>query len=662
MTEPVPDPGWYAATAVVAPERDRLTYDVDVDVCVVGGGLAGLTTARELARRGWSVAVLEARRVAWSASGWNAGVVAPGFAESLDRIVERIGFARMRALWVLSAGGVDYVRSAIRESQMPGVHPVDGYLTVQRINNPEKVFAQAELIATKLGTEVEAWTTDQVRDVLRSPAYFQGLHLPGGFHIHALNYAIGLAAAAEEAGARIFEETPALAVDPSGVRKRVDTPSGRVRAAHVVLAGSAHLAPLLPMVSATVLPVTGHVAVSAPLGERLGEAIAYTGAVADTRRIGDRYRIVDGDRLMWDGRVGFRLAAPRRLAARVRRDIRKIYPQLGDVEIAHAWSGTMGYAVHMMPQLGEISPGLWIASAFGDHGLNTSAMAGELIAAAIAGGDDRWRLFGTYDLVYAGGRFGRSAVQVIGWIARARDRLDEQIAWRRDVTRARREAIAARAAEEARQKVAAEAERLAAEEAERRVEGEAERLATLRAVRYAADEAAYLASQEAQLRVADELAQKAAMLAAEEASRQEEAARFATAHRMQGARQAGDDRVANARRAFEEAAQEAERLAAEEAARQESARPSSAAYRRRPRNARSRTPPARPRSSRPISPPRKPRTASARRRRGCPRRRNAWRRRTTRARRHARRSMRRGRAVHQPRRRRAHRNAAGGET
>ena len=564
MTETTPDPGWYAATAMAAPERDRLTYDVDVDVCVVGGGLAGLTTARELARRGWSVAVLEGKRCAWSASGWNAGVVAPGFAESLDRIVERIGFQRMRALWVLSAGGVDYVRSAIREARMPGVHPVDGYLAVQRVNNPDKVFAQAELIATKLGTEVEAWTTDQVRDVLRSSAYFQGLHLPGGFHIHALNYAIGLAAAAEEAGARIFEETPTLAVDPSGVRKRVDTPSGRVRAGHVVLAGSAHLAPLLPMVSATVLPVTGHVAITAPLGERLGEAVAYAGAVADTRRIGDRYRIVDGDRLMWGGRVGFRLASPRRLASRVRRDIGRIYPQLGEVEIAHAWSGIMGYAVHMMPQIGEISPGLWIASAFGGHGLNTSAMAGELIAAAIAGGDDRWRLFGSYDLVYAGGRFGRSAVQVIAWFARARDGLDEQIAWRRDVTRARQEALAARVAEEARQKAAAEAERLAAEEAERRAEGEVERLATLRAVRHAADEAAYLASQEAQLRVADESAHKAAMLAAEEASRQEEAA----AHRMHGAQQAGNDRVANARRAFEEAAQEAERLAAEEAARQ----------------------------------------------------------------------------------------------
>ena len=152
---------WYAATMVAAPERVPLVYDLDVDVCVIGGGLAGLTTARELARRGWSVAVLEARRVAWNASGRNVGFVAPGFAERLDRIIERVGFARTKALWVLSAGGVDYVRSTIRETQMPGVSPVDGWLSVQRVDDPKRLYAQASLIGDRLGTEVEAWSTEQ---------------------------------------------------------------------------------------------------------------------------------------------------------------------------------------------------------------------------------------------------------------------------------------------------------------------------------------------------------------------------------------------------------------------------------------------------------------------------------------------------------------------
>src|SRR5499433_1993352 len=117
------DPGatWYTAQAVDALERPRLTYDLDVDVCVIGGGLAGLTTARELARRGWSVAVLEARRVAWNASGRNAGLVAPGFAERLETIVERVGLRRAKELWALSSAGVDYVRNTIHDTDMPRV-------------------------------------------------------------------------------------------------------------------------------------------------------------------------------------------------------------------------------------------------------------------------------------------------------------------------------------------------------------------------------------------------------------------------------------------------------------------------------------------------------------------------------------------------------------
>jgi gamma-glutamylputrescine oxidase len=572
-TESIYGPSWYAATAMPAPEREPLAYDLDVDVCVIGGGLAGLTTARELARRGWSVAVLEARRVGWNASGRNAGFVAPGFAESPERIIERIGLERARALWRLSAGGVDYVRTTIRETQMPGVGVVDGWLNVQRVDNPERIYQRVALIGDKFGTEVEAWSADQVRQVLNSPVYFQALHLPGGFHIHALNYVLGLAAAAEEAGARIFEHTPALAVDPAGVRKHVKTPKGRLRASHVVLAGSAHLEPLIPTVSGSVLAVASYVATTAPLGERLLDALTYTGAVVDTRRTGDYYRIVDGDRLMWGSRMTSRLAPPRRLAQIMRRDILEVYPQLGEVEVTHAWTGTMGYAVHKMPQIGEVSSGLWVATAFGGHGLNTSAMAGELVARAIGEGDDTWRQFSSYDLVYAGGRAGRAAAQVVYWSMRIHDTLDEKLARRRDASRLRHQELAARVAEEAKRKVAAEAARLAAEEAERHSAAGVERLAALASMRRAADEAAFLEIQQAQQRAAEEAAQKAELLAAEEAQRQaeEEAERDALAAEHREAelaqQRAAEER---ARRAMEAAAREAAdqsaRMAADEAA------------------------------------------------------------------------------------------------
>jgi gamma-glutamylputrescine oxidase len=444
-TDPTPwGPTWYTDTMAEAPERPALAQDIDVDACVIGGGLAGLTAGRELARRGWSVAVLEAQRVAWNASGRNAGFVAPGFAERLETIVERVGLRRAKELWALSVAGVDYVRATIRDTEMPGVDPVAGRLTVQRTDDEEAVLRLVAMMRVDFGVDAEAWPTEQVREVLRTPLYYQAVHMPDAFHVHALNYALGLAAAAERAGARIYENTPAVALDVLGVRKRIDTPDGRIRANHIVLAGGAHLGAVFPPVAGTVVPVASYIVTTAPLGERLEEAIRYPGAVADTRRAGDYYRIIGGDRLMWGGRITTRLSLPRWLGALMRRDIGRVYPQLGEAEIEHAWAGVMSYAVHKMPQIGELTPGVWLAGAFGGHGLNTTAMAGDLIARAIVERDDRWRLFSAYELVWAGGRIGPPAAQALYWTMQVRDAIEERLSHRREAARRRAAAAAAR--------------------------------------------------------------------------------------------------------------------------------------------------------------------------------------------------------------------------
>jgi glycine/D-amino acid oxidase-like deaminating enzyme len=413
---------WYAATMVPAPERGRLTFDLDVDVCVVGAGLAGLTTARELARRGWSVALLESRRIAWNASGRNDGFVLPGFAEAMDKIVSRVGLNHAKALWALSEMGLKYVRTAIADARMPGVAPIAGWLKVSKVDNGDEVLADVQLYGQELGAEVEGWPTERVREVLKSDHYFHAMHLPRAFHIHPLNYALGLAEAAQAAGVRIFEDTQALAIDPAGVRKRVTTPSGRVRASQVVLACNVHLGSLLPRIAGTLVPIWTYVITTKPLGSRLAEAVAYRGAVTDTDLADNHYRIVDGDRLLWSGRSTTWEADPRRFAKKLKADIANVYPQLGETEIEHAWSGVLGSPLHRMPQIGELSPGLWLASGFGGHGLNTTAMAGNIIAQAISDGDDTWRLFAPFELVWAGGKPGRAAMQVYYWWFSARER------------------------------------------------------------------------------------------------------------------------------------------------------------------------------------------------------------------------------------------------
>jgi gamma-glutamylputrescine oxidase len=450
-------PNWYTTTMVPAAVRGPLTFDLDVDVCVIGGGLAGLTTAREIARRGWSVALLETRRIAWNASGRNDGFVLPGFAENMERIVARVGLEHAKALWALSEMGLKYVRTAIAEARMPGVAPVAGWLKVSKIDNGDEVLAAVQLYGDELGAEVEGWPTERVRDVLKSNHYFHAMHLPRAFHIHPLNYALGLADAAEAAGARIFEDSPALSIDVEGVRKRISTPSARVRAGHMVLACNVHLGNLVPRIVGTLVPIWSYVIATAPLGPRLAEAITYRGAVTDTDLANSHYRIVDGDRLLWTGHLTTWEADPRKFVKRLQADIAKIYPQLGEVPVEHVWSGVLGNPLHRMPQIGELSPGLWLASGFGGHGLNTTAMAGNILAQAIVEGDDTWRLFAPFELVWAGGRIGRAAMQVYYWWVNARERFEARGAREREQEYRRAEELAALRAGEERADVDVEA-------------------------------------------------------------------------------------------------------------------------------------------------------------------------------------------------------------
>src|ERR1043165_7535908 len=208
---------WYAASAVAAPQRAALSHNLDVDVSDIGAGLAGVASAGEVARRGWSVAVLDAGKVAGGASGRNAGFVSPGFAEGIDAIVERVGLPRAKELWALSEGGVEYMRRAIAEAAMPDVAPRDGRLSVRRTDDEAALIEHVAMLRVEFNADVEAWPADQVREVLRSPQYFQAVHYAKAFHIHPLNYALGLTADAEKHGARIFQDTQAVGIDPAGV-------------------------------------------------------------------------------------------------------------------------------------------------------------------------------------------------------------------------------------------------------------------------------------------------------------------------------------------------------------------------------------------------------------------------------------------------------------
>src|SRR6202051_4558491 len=399
--------------AAMLPGRSRLSFDLDVDICVVGAGLAGLTVALEAARLDASVSVLEGRHIGWNASGHQLGTVMPGYGLSIGDLIARIGFEDTRELWALSRQGAEYVRANATEELIPGIALSEGALEVSNVEIGDQLIARLQMLGEDFETEVEGWQVDRGRAELKTDHYFHGVYYPKAFQIDGRRYVHGLAALARRAGARIFEDTPVVSIDPSGIRKRIVTPSARLRASHIVLAGNIHLGAPLRRLSETLLPVWRYAGVTEPLGERLAEVMTFRGSVTDSDGI-DHFRIVDGDRLMWASPETTWAARPERFSPAIVRRIRTIFPKLGRVEIAETWGGAIGQTVHGMPQIGQLRRGLWVASGFGRQGLNTSAMAGQLIARSILWGDERWRLFSPFELVWAGGPTGRVAGHLVG--------------------------------------------------------------------------------------------------------------------------------------------------------------------------------------------------------------------------------------------------------
>src|SRR5437879_2396320 len=389
-----------------------------------------------------------------------------GYALPISELIARVGFEDTRELWSLSKQGAEYVRATASEQLIPGIALSEGALEVSNVDVGDQLISRLQMLSEDFETEVEGWQVERVRDQLKTDHYFHGVYYPTAFQIDGRKYVHGLAALARRAGARIFEDTPVVSMDPSGVRKRIVTPSARLRASHIVLAGNIHLGAPLRRLSETLLPVWRYAAVTAPLGERLADVVRFQGSVTDTDGI-DHFRIVDGDRLMWASPETTWAMRPQRFAGAITRRIRTVFPRLaqrldqelgqglgrgfGQIEMAEVWGGAVGQTVHGMPQIGQLRKGLWVASGFGRQGLNTSAMAGQLIARSILWGDERWRLFSPFELVWAGGSTGRVGGYVIGMWGRGSSAAAGALARYREGARARERIREARLAEANRQ-------------------------------------------------------------------------------------------------------------------------------------------------------------------------------------------------------------------
>ncbi len=418
-------PTWYDATLGLRQDFPTLEGKASADVCVIGGGLAGLTTALELARKGKSVVLLEANRIACGASGRNGGFVSSGFAESFDNIVKTVGLDEGKRLHEISRMGTDYVRQEILRTD-PSIKMGDGMIVMQRYRGYRDdggLRAYAEKLGHTTGEKLNYLDTAALREKVDSARYFCGFLVENAFHMHPLRYALMLASMARNSGAQIFELSPALSVRKAGGDYDIITRRGSVLAQHVVHCVSSLDRRLHRLSARAVLPIATYIAVTEPLEQA---DIKTSAALIDTRRAGNYYRLLPDNRLLWGGHITTSTHEPADLAMRMQKDIVSAFPRVGKVRIDYRWAGLMGYAVHKMPLIGHDGEGQWFATAFGGHGMNTTAMAGNLIAQAIADGDDTYRRFAKFAPRWAFGQFGRIGVQGAYWWMQIKDRIDER--------------------------------------------------------------------------------------------------------------------------------------------------------------------------------------------------------------------------------------------
>lgn len=427
MNSPMPSSPdtYYLASAPVSAPFPALEGRNCARVVVIGGGYAGLSTALGLAERGVSdVVLLEARSIGFGASGRNGGFVFGGFSRGEVALLADLGPERARALYAGTTAAAETIRARIRRYAIDCDAVEAGVYWANWFRDPAVLHARQQLLSEQFGQHWQFVPCEALREVLCTERYFDALFEPAAFHFHPLAYARGIARAAAGQGVRIHESSPVTGLDRVGQCWRVRTPAGEVEAEQVVLACGGYLAGLRRQVDAGVLPIATYVMATEPLGDRLTTAMRTRAAVYDTRFAFDYYRPLPDTRILWGGRISVRDRSPAAVQRLLYRDLLTVYPQLEGIRIEHAWSGLMSYARHQMPQIGEVEPGLWLAQAFGGHGVAPTTMAGELLAAAIAEGDPRWREFTEYGLVSALKPAGFVGAQLTYWWYQAKD------AWR----------------------------------------------------------------------------------------------------------------------------------------------------------------------------------------------------------------------------------------
>lgn len=384
---------YYAATANGAGPRPRLGESLDCDVCVVGGGITGCSAALHLAERGYRTVLLEAARIGWGASGRSGGQVIYGFACDMSRLRAAVGREDARRLWDMSVEAVALVRERVRRHAIDcDLRDGQAHVAIKRRQETELRQVQQELETEHAYPSLRWLDRAALGAVLGTDRYRAGLFDTNSAHLHPLNYTLGLARAAEQAGARLFEQTPASHVD-AGATCTVRAREHTVRCRYVLLCGNAYTTLDLP-IRRRIMPVSTWIVATAPLGRRRAEALIGNGmAVTDVNFVLDYFRLSRDHRLLFGGRVSYSRMQPPGLARSIRARMLKVFPALDDTAIEYAWGGDVAITMSRAVDFGRLDSNVFYAQGFSGHGMALTGLAGRVMAEAVAGTAERFDVF-----------------------------------------------------------------------------------------------------------------------------------------------------------------------------------------------------------------------------------------------------------------------------
>jgi len=376
--------------------QDQLTSDIDVDICIIGGGLTGISSAINLSKKGYSVILCEARKIGWGASGRNGGQLGIGMRKDQFTIEKKLGLKHAKELWSLGLEAVEDVKNLIKENEID-CHLVNGVMSTACFEKDiDEYKFEIEHMAKNYDFEgYQFFNKEKIREEINSKMYLAGLLNSGSYHLNPLKLTLGLAKVAQKNKVKIFENTPIEKIREEGDRVQVMSKKGLIRANQVVVACNGYLDSILGSKKNKFMPINNYVVATEPLGEkRARQIIKNNYAVCDTRFIIDYYRFSEDWRMIFGGGETFTSNFVKNATSFVSKRMIKVFPQLQNVKIDYSWGGTLAITVNRLPHFGTLMNNK-VSYAFGysGHGLALSVLAGKLIGENIHGDHERFKFF-----------------------------------------------------------------------------------------------------------------------------------------------------------------------------------------------------------------------------------------------------------------------------